>query len=138
MSLKITQITAPRTTPVRLYETKENGEQEEIVLNIRHKRLTPTVGREIDRISNSISKELTTYWEEQSTGKGKKDKSEPTRNATVEQLVLLVEYTDIEDEKGEIMPPTRETFERLPGNVLLAIMDSITNSVVPEKKSSKA
>ncbi|MCA1625037.1 MAG: hypothetical protein LC768_13605 [Acidobacteria bacterium] len=139
MSLKLAQITAPRTTPVKLYETDEKGVQQELVLNIRHKRLTPTLARQVDAITNSIATESSANREENPKTKGSKKDGiapPPPRNATVEQLALLVEYTDILGDDGKILPPTRETFELLSADVLFAMAEAITNSVIPEKKSS--
>ena len=132
MSLKLAQITAPRTTLVKIYETDETGKQIELTLNIRHKRLTLEVGRKIDEIIASIGEEPG----DSEKKPGGKAKTAQPRNVVIEQLVFLVEHTDIIGDNGKVMPPTRETFEQLPGNLLYAMMEGISGSIIPEKKSS--
>ena len=63
MSLKMAQITGYRITKIPFESVDENGEVLKFELAIKHRRLTPQVGDELQMIIARISKEQQAFWQ---------------------------------------------------------------------------
>lgn len=142
---KISTLTAPIHNPISVLEYAESGNLEEIVFNLRHKRLTSSVLNEVDAIHARIYAENRRNLEAQKkTDDANQKKAQPPevqnravqKNIFAAQLAFLVEYTDIESETGEILPPTEETFLLLSINAQTRLMEGVMRTTMPEKKSS--